>query len=258
MGAPNNNTEPFRINLLTGASTDPKLGALFYSTMNERVFNGGLEYLLPFRIYGAKQNVRFGGFIQDRFRDFEARNFYIKRSGFLQDSLRALPVDEIVNVQNLQKGLINFSQTAFPNDRYQAKSNTYAAYAMMENHAGNWFKAVWGFRFEYFRQDLTSFRVLVKTTVTPEGNIVQTGNYADTVYTKKYFSGAYSADSVGNITTPFPLLPSVNLIFKLNEKMNIRASYSQSMSRPEFRECAPFRYYDFITEYELIGNENLL
>lgn len=258
VGAPNQNTQPFRINLLTGASVDPKLGAMFYSSMSERVLNGGLEYIAPFRINGAKQNVRVGGFVQDRRRAFDARNFFVKRNGSLNDSLRALPVDQIVNPQNIQNGLLNFSQTAFPNDRYQAKSNTYAGYAMMENNIGKWFKAVWGFRFEYFKQDLTSSKVVVKTTISPEGDLVQTGSYVDTVYTKKYFSGAYSADSTGKVSTKFPLLPSVNMVFKLNESMNLRASYSQSMSRPEFRECAPFRYYDFITEYELLGNENLL
>jgi hypothetical protein len=258
LGAPNTNTQPFGINLLTGFSVDPKLGAMFYSTMSERVLNGGLEYTVPFRIQGAKQNVRVGGFIQDRRRAFDARNFFAKRVGSLSDSIRVLSIDQIVNAANIEKGLLTFTQTAFPNDKYQARSNTYAGYAMMENHAGKWFKAVWGFRFEYFHQDLTTSKVVVKSIITPEGNLVQTGNYVDTVYTKKYFSGAYQADSTGRVTTKFPLLPSVNLVFKLNESMNFRASYSQSMSRPEFRECAPFRYYDFITEYELLGNENLL
>ncbi|MFN8323542.1 MAG: hypothetical protein U0T74_12850 [Chitinophagales bacterium] len=51
----------------------------------------------------------------------------------------------------------------------------------------------------------------------------------------------------------FPLLPSINLIYKLNETMNLRASYSQSMSRPEFRESSNFLYYDFLRDVNLIA-----
>lgn len=40
--------------------------------------------------------------------------------------------------------------------------------------------------------------------------------------------------------------------------MNLRASYSQSMSRPEFREASPFAYYDFLRDVNLTGNVNLL
>jgi outer membrane receptor protein involved in Fe transport len=39
--------------------------------------------------------------------------------------------------------------------------------------------------------------------------------------------------------------------------MNIRAAYSRTLARPEFRELAPFSYFDFLT-YELVeGNPNL-
>ena len=37
----------------------------------------------------------------------------------------------------------------------------------------------------------------------------------------------------------------------------LRAAYSQTLNRPEFRELAPFTYYDFNFDVARRGNENL-
>ncbi len=39
--------------------------------------------------------------------------------------------------------------------------------------------------------------------------------------------------------------------------MNIRASYSKAVSRPEFREIAPFTFFDFDFFMDKIGNPDL-
>ncbi len=258
-GAPNTNTAPFLLNLPKTGS-DPKYGAMFYSKLSERIYNASVDFTAPFKIGSKKQLFKTGVYYQNRSRDFEARNLYVRKVATFKDSVLALPVDAIINSANMESGAIKLEQVAFPTDQYHAVSNTYAAYVMMENTASHWFKAVWGFRFEYFTQTLrTANKYTIDFVENPDGSVTQTGRFIDTSYTKNYFSGAYKTDSNGgNVKPLFPLLPSVNLIFKLNENMNFRTSYSQSMSRPEFREVAPFRYYDFVNEFELIGNENLL
>lgn len=40
-------------------------------------------------------------------------------------------------------------------------------------------------------------------------------------------------------------LPSFNLVYSLNERMNIRVAYSQTLARADFRERAPYIYYEF-------------
>ncbi|WP_240935846.1 TonB-dependent receptor domain-containing protein [Hymenobacter sp. HDW8] len=47
-----------------------------------------------------------------------------------------------------------------------------------------------------------------------------------------------------NYTTNF-LLPSANLSYNFSETSLVRTSYGRSLNRPEFRESAPFFYYDF-------------
>jgi len=41
------------------------------------------------------------------------------------------------------------------------------------------------------------------------------------------------------------VLPSANLSYNFSEKMLVRAAYGQTINRPEFRELAPFSFYDF-------------
>ena len=52
-------------------------------------------------------------------------------------------------------------------------------------------------------------------------------------------------------------LPSLNLTYSLTDKSNLRGSVSQTVSRPELREIAPFGFIDFVTEGQLSGNPEL-
>lgn len=47
-----------------------------------------------------------------------------------------------------------------------------------------------------------------------------------------------------NIVTNF-VLPSANLSYNFTPQSLVRAAYGRSLNRPEFREAAPFFYYDF-------------
>jgi TonB-dependent receptor len=260
-GGPNTVNDPYLYQIQNGGS-DPKLSALFYSQLNEKAYNASTDLSVPFKINAAKQFVKFGYSFQYRQRNFEARNLFFDytSANYSSDTMLRLPVDEIINQQNFDKGKLILNQVAFPTDVYKASSNTHAAFVMMENNIGKFVKAVWGFRFENFKQNLTAptsigFNIIPN----PDGGPPTiTTKLTDSTYVKSYYSGAYKADSVGNVKPVFPVLPSLNLIFKLNESMNIRASYSQSMSRPEFREVSSFLYYDFVRDVNLGGNVNLL
>ncbi|MCS6935477.1 MAG: TonB-dependent receptor [Chitinophagales bacterium] len=264
-------TTPYGPNAFTGdffyqiqnGGSDPKLSALFYSDLRERVYNAGTDFTVPFEIKNNKQSVTVGYYLQRRHRDFNARNLFFDytSSAYGNDSMFFDPnVDNIINQQNFDNGKLTLNQVAFPSDLYTADATTHAAFVMAENNIGSRFKAVWGFRFEHFRQDLTSpAQIDFDIIPDPEGGPPQIkSKLVDTTYTKKYLSGPYTADTLGNVKVKFPLLPSVNLIYKLTEEMNLRASYSQSMSRPEFREVSPFVYYDFVRDVNLTGNVNLL
>lgn len=53
------------------------------------------------------------------------------------------------------------------------------------------------------------------------------------------------------------VLPSVNLIYPLNDKMNLRGSFTQTLARPNMREMAPFSSFDFGSGIRITGNFDL-
>lgn len=52
-------------------------------------------------------------------------------------------------------------------------------------------------------------------------------------------------------------LPSANLSYNITEQTLVRAAYSHTLNRPEFREIAPFFYYDLRTFSTAFGNPDI-
>ncbi|MEX0593481.1 MAG: outer membrane beta-barrel protein [Balneolaceae bacterium] len=66
----------------------------------------------------------------------------------------------------------------------------------------------------------------------------------------------------GNGSTPGTLdvvdiLPSLNVIYALNEETNLRWSASQTLARPTMREMAPFASFDLLGGFPIVGNPAL-
>ncbi|MEM0995007.1 MAG: TonB-dependent receptor, partial [Bacteroidota bacterium] len=53
------------------------------------------------------------------------------------------------------------------------------------------------------------------------------------------------------------LLPSLNLVYRFSDKTNLRASFTQTLARPNMREVAPFSLFDFIGAPLFTGNPEL-
>lgn len=69
-----------------------------------------------------------------------------------------------------------------------------------------------------------------------------------------------AADDTGPIAVKNPItsvLPSFNVGYNINEASILRLAYSRTINRPEFREIAPFLFYDFINEAGRLGNPDL-
>lgn len=62
---------------------------------------------------------------------------------------------------------------------------------------------------------------------------------------------------ISNYLKKVDYLPSLNILYKLNDFTNLRLSYSQTLNRPELRELAPFAYFDFTTQTSIRGNPDL-
>jgi hypothetical protein len=80
------------------------------------------------------------------------------------------------------------------------------------------------------------------------------------------FRGEYNVQTIDARTNTGPVsihnpvfaaLPSLNAGYNLNDRSLIRAAYSRTVNRPEFRELAPFLYYQFEYEAAIIGSPKL-
>jgi outer membrane receptor protein involved in Fe transport len=210
-------------------------GGMFWAENKEFITGGKIDISRKFSI-GEKLNneIKIGAFSQYRERNFFARqlqyNTLTQPSGTLFDTdLLELPNATIFNVANMgpqpsgKNGFTLFDFTKFT-DTYFATSKLHAGYLMLDNRYKK-FRIIWGVRFESFTQTLDA-------RVTEEVYLALNKKQND-------------------------VLPSVNLIYAITSKQNLRISYSKTLNRPEYRELAPFGFYDFTTQFFTDGNPNL-
>jgi TonB-dependent receptor len=213
-------------------------GGMFFSSNKENILSGKLNFMVRLdTIARISTDIKIGAMVQNRSRNFTARQLGYTTYGIVggavsfDQSLLYLPEDSIFAPENM--GLISPGKGGFkltdgtkPSDAYQASSDLYSAYLMLDNKFGEKVRLNWGARLEQFTQLLTAMRA-------DETDL--------SIDTKK-----------------MDVLPSFNLIVSPTKKQNIRLSGSQTLNRPEYRELAPFAFYDFNTQFVLSGNDSLL
>lgn len=217
-------------------------GGMFFSENNENSYNARFD--VTFDIKDSKKvstDLKVGGYTQNRNRDFAARQLGYTRYGIqggnitFDESLLYLPEDQIFAQENMgliqapsagNNGVGGFKLTdgTKSSDAYQAKSSLQAGYVQLENKLFN-FHVIYGARLENFNQQLTARK------------------------------DDYSLLEIN--TTKLDVLPSLNIVYALNNKNNIRGSFSQTLNRPEYRELAPFAFFDFTTNLVVSGNSEL-
>lgn len=220
---------------ISNASTGPDYaGYRFFSRMNEDTRSIKWDIEKGFHTNHIKLAFQTGFYFQQRQRNFDIRQFgyakYTQMGKFFDDSLLYLPPDQIFSPQNI--GVLPNNKTGFkliettkPSDKYFAKSNNYATY-IMANIEWKFIKLISGVRYEYYHQNLLAKR-----------------NQQDTIHINQIFKN---------------ILPSINLIFNINDKNAIRICYSQTLNRPEFRELAPVSWYNPLNRLVYYGNDTLL
>lgn len=202
----------------------------YYSELDDMESSLGFDWTVP--IYTGEEletetRLKFGGIGRIRSREFAARRFFFSPgSGSAEDNL-ALAPEELFTPEFVEQGLLRFDENTFANDKYTADEGLYAGYAMIEAPLLEKLRFVGGLRVEMWNIDLVPVNQLINREV-------------EELRAKK---------------DVLDFLPSVNLIYGMNERMNLRASFSQTLARPEFRELAPFRFDDY--RQSTFGNPSL-
>ena len=219
-------------------------GSIFTSNNKENIFSTKIDASKKIEFSdNFSADVKVGGITQSRSRKFEARQLgYIRFNGNVNGviwgndntfstTIPTLPNATIFNASNMgilstspnSSGLTLFEGTK-GSDYYDAEANLNAGYIMIDNIFNKW-RIIWGARLEDYSQKLNS-----KSDV---GDII-------TVDDKQ-----------------LDILPSVNLIYSLTKKQNLRLSGSKTLNRPEFRELAPFIFFDNATRFSTAGTPTL-
>lgn len=239
-GEPTNRDTVWRANISKTNVGPDYGGGMFFSENKEEVYSFRADVSYPVKIGKELNNdVKIGGSFQQRDREFFARQLgYTQYSTIggatgsvkFQDSLTFLSDDQIFSSTSMGliapgKGGFKLKDATKNSDSYKAGSKLSASYVMINTRYKKWLRLVWGARIEAFTQTLDA---------TLDNN-----------------------KPLAIRTNKLDILPSANAVISISEKQNIRASYSQTLNRPEFRELAPFAFYDFNTQFVYSGNDTL-
>ncbi|MFN0031473.1 MAG: carboxypeptidase regulatory-like domain-containing protein [Flavobacteriales bacterium] len=205
------------------------LGRLFLD-LNEDIYTGAASYSHDLFQTSIKKDepqyaqLKGGFYIENKQRTFGARNIgYAQANTFQFDyNLTTLPIDQILspNYINNTTGF-KIDEDTKGSDSYRANTQLQAYYLMGELPFEK-LNVTGGVRIEQSKQHLTS-------------------------------SELNGTPIVVNLDT-VAVLPSINVAYYLNEKMLVRAAYGKTLNRPEFREMAPYSFYDFEQNFIINGN----
>jgi hypothetical protein len=203
---------------------DLNVSGRFTSRLVENVSTGYADLSVPFKLSNKNQTFKFGTYQTYKDRNFAARvlGYSIARQQNFNYNLLDLPVGQIFANQNIDSSGFVISDITNKSDAYNGNSYLGAYYGMLDNSIGKKIRIIWGLRVENFQQRLNSY--------------------------------SFSSQKVKVDTSYLDFLPSANFIYAINDKMNFRAAASRTVSRPEFREIAPFAFYDFNLFALLAGN----
>jgi len=219
--------EPFIAYVPQGAPS-PNYAGRFYSNQAEKMYALTTDLSIPYRFLGFDNKFKVGIFGDVKDRNFQARVFgYTRALKFnYSNQLELLPLNQIFNPENINEYGFVLKESTNPNDSYSAGSEMAGGYMMTEQNLTKALKVVAGIRLENFTQKLS------------------TSTY-----------GGKKIDFQKQLTD---VLPSINFIYALSEKSNLRLSASQTVCRPNFRELAPFSFYDFNVSASIMGDPNLV
>lgn len=200
------------------------VGQRFYSKLFDINKTFGMNFDQQFlKVNNKKSKIKYGFLAVGTNRNFTARVFAPKLAVF--SNIGFEPIETVFAPSNFDSTTMYMVETTDKSDAYTASENTYAGYLMFDIPVKK-LRVIGGLRYEYDEQKVDGFERVSGDTVT----VNQRNN---------------------------DYLPSLNLTYSLNENTNLRASVTQTVSRPELREIAPFSYINFVTGSELTGNPEL-
>ncbi len=211
-------------------SASPELSGRVYQDLKEHIYNGNFNFTNTFELGHFKPELKAGLYLEKKDREFNARliGYAIANTSKFNWGLPYQPVDVIFADTNINTTTgIKLDETTNKSDSYTATNDllaTYLAFNLPFTHKLNLYT---GIRMEKNNQQMHSY------------------------------SSDNGSEEVNIIIDKTDFFPSANLSYKFTEKSLARISYGLTINRPEFREIAPFAFYDFEMKKLVRGNPEL-
>ncbi|MDX2196394.1 MAG: carboxypeptidase-like regulatory domain-containing protein [Cytophagales bacterium] len=219
------------LNGIPASPGSPNNPGRYFFGLQETGTSLNIDVNIPVNV--IRTNIKVGGMYHARNRDFNGRNFNLTNGSFEGRFRGNLQKDLYTGfINNIADTLFYQIESTQRQDKYGASSTLMAAFLMGETKITPSLRAIYGVRLETYNQKISSgFGSLTSVTSDNFKKIV------DTTWTD--------------------VLPSLNVIYAINEKMNLRLCGSRTLSRPEFREFAPLAFFDFTRNAIFVGNPTL-
>lgn len=216
------NTQDGKYGLNTGVGAGVNR---FYRSLDEDNASAKVDITYPF---GEKNKFKFGAAATFKNRGFEILDYFFRNVGDqpITEDANFLLQEENIWTRRDREGTIvkgNFQ----PSNTYDSRQSILGVYAMTEMQLIERLKAIYGVRVEQ---------------------------------NQMYYTGANQRGETFNNTKTLDkvnLLPSANLVYSLQDDMNVRASFNKTLARPTFKEKSYAQIYDPISGRTFIGNPDL-
>jgi hypothetical protein len=218
---------PYQLEYSSTSNTDAN--ARLFSDVKENNYTINLSYQHGLEIGEFKPEVRVGAFGERKDRDFYIRPFGVVWANPVATNQEILyqPIDSVYDPGNFNftNGVV-FKEVFDDSYRYNVQNTLLAGYFSLKIPVTRFINIYGGVRVESNKMDLSG-----------------PGPLGD-------FESKVQRDTLN-------FFPSANVTFNLNEKNLIRAAYGRTINRPEFREIAPFAFYNFQENVVVYGNDSL-
>ncbi len=215
-------------------TANPAMSGRLFQNLTENEYSAGAKLIEKIKIKDYDGNIHLGIFASKLERSFEARNFGYRIANVMQFDwdMAYLPTEQIFtdNYINNSNGII-LDEITNPSDSYTADETNYSIYTAWQQkfHRFSWYI---GLRTEYNSMRLNSYTTDATNPPMDEDKV----NYENPML---FFS------------------PSLAIGYDINEKMKIKFNFGKTYDKPQFREIAPYAFYDYEAKAVIIGNPDL-
>ncbi|MEZ4236123.1 MAG: outer membrane beta-barrel protein [Myxococcota bacterium] len=226
-------------------SDRPEGNNILYSTLQDHNRDGRLDLTLPLGSDDRPGRISIGGQVVAREREVETRRFSYFERGTLGDDLRPLPPEELFSKENIGVDGYELREVTRSTDSYTADQKLLAGYMLADfpfdavAHSVRGLRelnVMAGARVEQSRQTVTTYE-LFNPDLTPVVADLETLDVLPSVVATQGL-------------TPPPEGPD-------DGSMQIRAGWSRTVSRPDFRELSQAPFNDVTGGREIFGNPEL-